>query len=338
MSEMANPTLKVQDLKVGFHTRRGVFAAVDGVSFEVRPGETLGVVGESGSGKSVSMLAILGLLPRPPAWVVEGQALFNGRDLLRLPQDELRRIRGRDISMIFQNPRTSLNPVFPIGDQIAEAIRVHNPGTRNAELERRARELLDVVGIPDSRRRMRQYAHEFSGGMAQRAMIAMALANSPALLIADEPTTALDVTIQAQVMEVLRDALREFKSSLVLITHNLGLVAEMADRVVVMYAGRAMETADVDHVFHQPRHPYTIGLMQSVPSAGSRRERLTQIPGQPPTPADRPPGCPFQPRCTLSRGREECRTRTPDPVEAGDPQHRSACHFWPELAAREVKP
>ena len=327
------PTLAVHDLRVGIHTRRGLFAAVDGVSFEVNPGETLGVVGESGSGKSVSMLAILGLLPRPPAWVVEGRAEFNGRDLLTLPRSELRRIRGRDISMIFQNPRTSLNPVFPVGDQIEEAIRVHRPETGRREARRRTRELLEAVGIPDAERRMRRYAHEFSGGMAQRVMIAMALANSPALLIADEPTTALDVTIQAQVMEVLREALREFHSSLVLITHNLGLVAEMADRVVVMYAGRAMETAGVDEVFHRPRHPYTIGLMESVPAATSRRERLTQIPGQPPTPADRPGGCPFHPRCRLSGGRERCRTETPAPLEAGSPAHLSACHFWLETAS-----
>lgn len=330
------PTLAVRDLRVGFQTRRGLFAAVDGVSFDVWPGETLSVVGESGSGKSVSMLAILGLLPPGPPWVVSGQAHLNGRDLLRLSANELRRVRGSEVAMIFQNPTSSLNPVFTIGDQIAEAIRVHNAALRAADVRDRVLRLLELVGIPNPQRRLQQYPHEFSGGMAQRAMIAMALANSPSLLIADEPTTALDVTIQAQILEVLRNALREFNTSLILITHNLSLVAELADRVAVMYAGHAVETATVDDLFHQPRHPYTVGLMQSVPRLERQDESLVQIPGQQPSPANRPSGCPFHPRCFLSKGREPCQAVSPPLAATDDAGHLSACHFWPELEGIEV--
>ncbi|MFZ0214655.1 MAG: ABC transporter ATP-binding protein [Candidatus Dormiibacterota bacterium] len=325
------PTLAVHDLRVGFRTRGGVFTAVDGVDFEVRRGETLGVVGESGSGKSVTMLAILGLLPRPPAWIVEGAAVFEGRDLLGLAPSALREVRGRRVAMIFQNPGTSLNPVFSVGSQIGEAIKVHRREADRPAVQRRVIELLRLVGIADPERRARQYPHEFSGGMAQRVMIAMALANDPALLIADEPTTALDVTIQAQILEVLRGALRESETSLILITHNLGLVAEIADRVAVMYAGRVVETADVDAIFHRPRHPYTEGLLQSLPSILERSERLAQIPGQPPSPERRPAGCPFQPRCALSHGRDACREELPPLVPSDRPDHLAACHFWPEM-------
>ena len=334
--EAARATLDVRDLRVGFPTRRGMFAAVDGVSFDVQPGETLGVVGESGSGKSVAMLAILGLLPPGPPWVVSGQAWLNGRDLLSLPPEELRRVRGGDVAMIFQNPTSSLNPVFSVGDQVGEAIRVHNPGLSKSAVDERVLQLLNLVGIPNPRRRAQQYPHEFSGGMAQRVMIAMALANSPCLLIADEPTTALDVTIQAQILEVLRDALREFNTALVLITHNLSLVAELADRVVVMYAGRAVEEATVDELFHQPRHPYTVGLMRSVPRLEVRTDQLAQIPGQQPSPANRPSGCPFHPRCYLYQGRDAC-VEQPPPLYATDtPSHIAACHFWPEVQAAQV--
>jgi len=338
-----------------------MFAAVDGVSFAVEPGETLGIVGESGSGKSLSMLAILGLLPPGPPWVVAGQAMLNGRDLLRLSGEELRRVRGAEVAMIFQNPTSSLNPVFTIGDQVGEAIRVHNPGATAAEVTGRVLNLMELVDIPNPRRRVRQYPHEFSGGMAQRVMIAMALANSPSLLIADEPTTALDVTIQAQILEVLRTALREFNTSLVLITHNLSLVAELADRVAVMYAGCVVETASVDELFHHPRHPYTVGLMRSVPSLEERAERMVQIPGQQPSPANRPSGCAFHPRCYLAARahvsattaggssvgppqddtavvspqdgavRELCVTSVPPLVPAGNARHASACHFWAEV-------
>jgi oligopeptide/dipeptide ABC transporter ATP-binding protein len=310
---------------------------VDGVSFQVQPGETLGVVGESGSGKSVSMLGILGLLPPGPKWEVSGQAVLNGRDLLSLSPAELRKVRGGEVAMIFQNPTSSLNPVFTVGDQVGEAVRVHNPHLPKAQIADRVLHLLDLVGIPNPRRRAQQYPHEFSGGMAQRVMIAMALANSPSLLIADEPTTALDVTIQAQILEVLRDALRDFHTSLVLITHNLSLVAELADRVVVMYAGHAVETASVDELFHAPRHPYTVGLMRSVPPLEVQTPRLVQIPGQQPSPANRPPGCAFHPRCYLSQGREPCRTVPPPLFETDAPQHRSACHFWPEVQAAPVE-
>jgi peptide/nickel transport system ATP-binding protein len=330
------PTLAVRDLHVGFPTRRGLFAAVDGVSFDVRPGETLGVVGESGSGKSLSMLAILGLLPPGPAWITSGQALLNGRDLLRMNGEDLRRVRGGQVAMIFQNPTSSLNPVFSIGDQVGEAIRVHQPGLDRAAVRERVLRLLELVGIPDPRRRIAQYPHEFSGGMAQRVMIAMALANSPSLLIADEPTTALDVTIQAQILEVLRGALHELRTSLVLITHNLSLVAELADRVVVMYAGAVVETATVDELFHHPRHPYTVGLMRSVPSLEQQTERLVQIPGQQPSPANRPSGCPFHPRCYLFQERRPC-VEQPPPLAATDqPEHRAACHFWPEVETTAV--
>ncbi|MDQ6674471.1 MAG: ABC transporter ATP-binding protein [Chloroflexota bacterium] len=329
-------TLEVRDLRVRFPTRRGMFAAVDGVNFEVQPGETLGVVGESGSGKSLSMLAILGLLPPGPPWEVTGQAFLNGRDLLRLSAEELRRVRGGEVAMIFQNPTSSLNPVFTVGDQVGEAIWVHNPSASVAEVRDRVVRLMELVDIPNPGRRVQQYPHEFSGGMAQRVMIAMALANSPSLLIADEPTTALDVTIQAQILQVLRDALREFNTSLVLITHNLSLVAELADRVAVMYAGGVIEAAAVEELFHHPRHPYTVGLMRSVPSLEVRAERLVQIPGQQPSPANRPSGCPFHPRCYLFQDRQPC-VSVPPPLDVTDvPRHLSACHFWNEVETAGV--
>jgi oligopeptide/dipeptide ABC transporter ATP-binding protein len=325
------PTLEVRDLRVSFPTRRGTFAAVDGVSLHVERGETLGIVGESGSGKTVAMLAILGLLPPGPAWQVEGSAMLNGRELLGLSSRELRKIRGGEVAMIFQNPTSSLNPVFTIGDQISEAIRVHQPSLSGRRVHDRVLQLLNLVGIPNATRRVHQYPHEFSGGMAQRVMIAMALANSPSLLIADEPTTALDVTIQAQILEVLRDALRELDTSLVLITHNLSLVAEIADHVTVMYAGAVVETADVQELFHHPRHPYTVGLMRSVPSLDVQSERLTQIPGQQPSPANRPPGCPFHPRCYLWSGRAPCVEQHPPLYPTDQPDHVAACHYWSEV-------
>jgi len=330
---MAEPTLSVRDLRVGFRTRSSFFAAVDGVSFDVNPGETLGVVGESGSGKTISMLGILGLLPPGPSWTVEGHAVLNGRDLLTLEGEELRKVRGEQVSMIFQNPTSSLNPVFTVGDQVREAIQVHHPDASKQALKDRVLQLLDLVGIPDPRRRFEQYPHEFSGGMAQRVMIAMALANSPSLVIADEPTTALDVTIQAQILEVLRTGLREFNTALVLITHNLSLVAELADRVTVMYAGSVVETAEVGELFHHPRHPYTVGLMRSVPSLQERTDRLAQIPGQQPSPANRPSGCAFHPRCYLSNAREACRTDVPPLYPTDHPAHVAACHYWSEVEA-----
>ncbi len=329
---MPEPVLSLRDLTVEFHTDDGIVHAVDHVSYDVYPGETLGVVGESGSGKSVTVMSLLGLVPQ--GRIMSGQALFKGRDLLKLPDKELRRIRGKEVAMVFQDPMTSLNPVFKIGDQIAEALQAHDPGLSEDDARTRAIELLDLVGVPQAPRRAEQYPHEFSGGMRQRAMIAMAIANQPSLLIADEPTTALDVTIQAQILEVLRAAQREMKAATILITHDLGLIAEMADRVVVMYAGHVVETADVGTIFHAPRHPYTLGLMGSLPQVGRDDEWLRPIPGQPPSLINVPPGCPFHPRCALSEGRIECRTRLPELAPVDGEYHLSACHFKHELRER----
>jgi oligopeptide/dipeptide ABC transporter ATP-binding protein len=331
-----DPVLSIRDLTVEFLTDDGVVHAVDGVTYDVYPGEVVGVIGESGSGKSVSVLSILGLIPMPPGRIVRGEAIFKGRDLLKLSRRELRQIRGGDMAMIFQDPMTSLNPVLKVGDQIAEAIRAHNPQVKEEEARRRVIELLGLVGVPSAEQRYEQYPHEFSGGMRQRAMIAMAIANSPSVLIADEPTTALDVTIQAQIIEVLRTAQRETNASIILITHDLGLIAELADRVVVMYAGRVVEQADVFTIFDSPRHPYTIGLMNSLARLEADQEWLQPIPGQPPSLITLPPGCAFHPRCLHSRGRARCRTEVPELRAVGDgPGHLSACHFAEELAGAQ---
>jgi len=322
-------------MTVEFETEDGIVHAVTDVSYDLNAGETLGIVGESGSGKSVSVLTMLGLIPQPPGRVVAGQALYGERDLLHLPKNQLRRIRGGEIAMIFQDPMTSLNPVFTIGDQISEAIQTHNQGTSDKAARRRTIELLELVGVPSAERRFKQYPHEFSGGMRQRAMIAMAIANGPRILIADEPTTALDVTIQAQIVEVLRGAQRETQAATILITHDLGLIAELADRVVVMYAGRVVELADVHTIFNSPRHPYTIGLMNSLAPIDSDLEWLQPIPGQPPSLITPPPGCAFHPRCLHSRGRALCRTTVP-PLRPVEGPHLSACHFAEELAAEGV--
>jgi oligopeptide/dipeptide ABC transporter ATP-binding protein len=302
-------TLEVRDLRVRFPTRRGMFAAVDGVSFEVQPGETLGVVGESGSGKSLSMLAILGLLPPGPPWEVSGQAVLNGRDLLRLSPDELRRVRGGEVAMIFQNPTSSLNPVFTVGDQVGEAIRVHNPSATQAEVANRVVKLMELVDIPNPRRRVQQYPHEFSGGMAQRVMIAMALANSPSLLIADEPTTALDVTIQAQVLALISDLKKRLGMGVIMITHDLGVVAQHAQRVAVMYAGKIVEQAAVADLFGRPLHPYTKGLLASIPRKGEPGSRLNEIAGMVPSLLKMPDGCSFAPRCP--RAIDRCASEAP---------------------------
>ncbi len=249
------PILTIDDLTVEFKTEDGIVKAVTEVSYDLFPGEVLGIVGESGSGKSVSMLSVLGLIPQPPGRIASGEAIFKGRDLLKMPKDELRKIRGGDMAMIFQDPMTSLNPVLTVGSQIAEAIRAHNPGVKEDEAERRVIGLLALVGVPNPEQRYRQYPHEFSGGMRQRGMIAMAIANSPSVLVADEPTTALDVTIQAQIMEVIKAAQRETHAAIILITHDLGLIAELADRVVVMYAGRVVELCDIHALFDEPRAP-----------------------------------------------------------------------------------
>ncbi len=328
---MTDPLLAIRDLTVEFGTEDGVVKAVSGVSYDVFPGETLGVVGESGSGKSVSVMSILGLIPQPPGKIVSGEAIFKGRDLLRMRRRELRQIRGGDIAMIFQDPMTSLNPVLSIGDQLSEAIRSHQPGVKEKAAKDRVVELLRLVGVPNPERRVDQYPHEFSGGMRQRAMIAMAIANNPSVLIADEPTTALDVTIQAQIVEVLKAARQETHAAIVLITHDLGLIAELADRVVVMYAGRVVELSDVFTIFNEPRHPYTVGLMNSLARLDVEQEWLEPIPGQPPSMIAPPPGCPFHPRCTFSHGRLVCRTEVPVLRQIGEENHVSRCHFAEEL-------
>ncbi len=332
---MADPLLSIRDLTVEFDTDDGVVHAVTGVTYDVFPGETLGIVGESGSGKSVSTMSLLGLIPQPPGRVVSGEAIFDGRDLLKIKAGELRRIRGGAVSMVFQDPMTSLNPVFRVGDQISEALVAH--GRDEKEAAERAVELLTIVGIPNPAERAKQYPHEFSGGMRQRAMIAMAIANEPQLLIADEPTTALDVTIQAQIIEVMKKAQEETGAATILITHDLGLIAELADRVVVMYGGRVVEQGDVYTIFSSPRHPYTIGLMDSLPRLTVDDDWLKPIPGQPPSLIAVPPGCAFHPRCFLAQGRERCREEVPPLRPIEETAHLSACHFAEELIGRGSK-
>jgi len=334
---MAEPLLSIRDLRVTFRTRAESVRAVDGVSFDVYPGETLGVVGESGSGKSVTMQSLLRLIPPSSRVVTSGQVLFGGKDLLQASKREIRRIRGRHIALIPQDPMTCLDPVLKVGRQVREAVEAHNK-VNSAESDRRGVALLETVGIPEPKRRYAQFPHEYSGGMRQRVMIAMGMANAPSLLIADEPTTALDVTIQAQIMDVLRAAQRETGASMVLITHDLGLIAEMADRVVVMYAGHVVESADVRTIFSGPRHPYTLGLIGSLPRTTGNEKWLRPIPGSPPDLANVPSGCPFHPRCFLSRGREICRTVRPELRPVGDGEHRSACHFVGELEGVSALP
>jgi oligopeptide/dipeptide ABC transporter ATP-binding protein len=315
------PLLVVDDLHVRFGTSRGLVYAVNGISFDIAPGETLGIVGESGCGKSVTSLAILGILARNGR-VTQGRALFGGRDLIALQDSELRRIRGREIAMIFQDPMTSLNPVLTIGRQIREALETHF-GMDREQADRRAAELLDQVGIPSARMRLKDYPHQFSGGMRQRAMIAMALACEPKLLIADEPTTALDVTIQAQILALLKSLVVELDTALIMITHDLGVVAGMCERVNVMYAGMFMETGSADRLFAQPRHPYTLGLLQSVPRLDAgRRQQLQPIPGSPRNMLSPPSACPFAPRCRFEV--EESREQVPPLVEIS-PGHHVRC-------------
>src|SRR6202045_4114258 len=300
----ANPILEVADLRTWFFTRDGVVRAVDGVSFHVIPGETLAVVGESGCGKSVTALSILRLIPSPPGRIVSGAIHFAGRDLLALSEEEMRRVRGNEISMIFQEPMTSLNPVMTIGKQISEALILHRDMDRKAALKR-AVEMLDLVRIPEPAQRAKEYPHQLSGGMRQRAMIAMALACNPKVMIADEPTTALDVTIQAQILDIILDLQRKLGTAMILITHDLGVVAETAKRVIVMYAGKKVEEAPVGELFARPMHPYTVGLMASIPRLDLLRgedkadtDRLQEIPGIVPALFALPPGCAFAARCS----------------------------------------
>lgn len=321
------PLLEVHNLKTYFYTEDGVVSAVDGVSFNVYPGEVLGIVGESGCGKSVTSLSIMRLIA-PPGKITEGEILLDGKNLLNLSEDEMTKVRGNRISMIFQQPQTALNPVFQVDDQIAEVLNIHKDFGKDAG-KARAIELLKMVGIPDAERRAEAYPHELSGGMAQRVMIAMALACVPELLIADEPTTALDVTIQAQILDLMRDLRAKMGASVILITHDLGVVAEMAERVAVMYAGQIVEQADVNSLFEQPLHPYTQGLIGSIPVLGQLKERLDVIPGSVPNLVNLPPGCRFAPRCTA---REKfdlkiCANVKPDLAEFA-PGHLARCWLY----------
>jgi peptide/nickel transport system ATP-binding protein len=330
----ATPMLAIDGLQTWFFTRDGLVRAVDGLSYHLAPGEMLGVVGESGCGKSVAALSILGLIPTPPGRIVAGSIRFRGRELVGLNEAAMREIRGNEISVIFQEPMTSLNPVMRVGRQIAEPLMLHQGlGKRAAYL--RAAEMLDMVRIPDSRRRMDEYPHQLSGGTRQRVMIAMALACRPAVLIADEPTTALDVTIQAQILRLLQALQRELGTSVILISHNLGVIAETVQRVIVMYAGRKVEEAPVSALFRHPRHPYTAGLLGSVPRLGSVtprvRGRLAEIPGMLPTISERVPGCAFSARCWLAT--PQCRA-VPPPMLERAPGHFAAC--WHSERALEV--
>jgi peptide/nickel transport system ATP-binding protein len=328
---MTTPLLEVDSLKTWFYTRDGVVRAVDGVSFSVQKGETLAIVGESGCGKSVTSLSILRLIASPPGRTLAGRVIFEGRDLLSLPEKEMRKVRGNRISMIFQEPMTSLNPVLTIGRQVAEVLRIHR-GLDKAAAMRRATEVLALVRIPEPERRVTQYPHQLSGGMRQRVMIAMALACDPRLLIADEPTTALDVTIQAQILDLMRELKNKTGAAIVLITHDLGVVAEMAQRVVVMYAGRIVEQASVGPLFARPRHPYTQGLMKSIPRLGETERtnrRLTEIPGMVPSLKDAIAGCIFAPRCAYAT--DKCRTDYP-PLEQKAPGHHVACWHADRIA------
>ncbi len=322
------PLLDIDDLRVRFTTDSGAFNAVNGLSFSVAAGETLAIVGESGSGKSVTAMSILRLLKSPPARI-SGQALFKGKDLFALPETEMRRIRGNRIGMIFQEPMSSLNPVMAVGAQIAESIRLHQ-GVSRAEAKIRAQDLLSRVGIPAPERRMREYPHQLSGGMRQRVMIAIALACNPELLIADEPTTALDVTVQAQILDLMRALKAELGSAIILISHDLGVVAEIADRVIIMYAGRIVEQGTMRRILTAPMHPYTKGLLGAIPhlrtgtySCDTPRRRLVEIPGVVPNPRERIVGCAFAPRCAHCT--PICQS-TPPPTVATGSDHQVACH------------
>jgi peptide/nickel transport system ATP-binding protein len=330
MNKTAEPLLSVRNLQTHFRTEEGLFRAVDGVSFEIGRGQTLGVVGESGCGKSVTALTLMGLVPQPPGEIAGGEILFDGRDLLKLGGDAMRQLRGDRIAMIFQEPMTSLNPVYTVGEQITEAILAHRDVSAE-EARRLAIEMLEKVRIPAPEKRVDDYPHHMSGGMRQRVMIAMALACAPDLLIADEPTTALDVTIQAQILDLMRQLKAESNAAILLITHDLGVVAELVDHVVVMYAGKVVESAPVADLFADPQHPYTIGLLGSIPRLDEGRDRLAAIEGRVPSPYAPPPGCRFNPRCPFAIDR--CREESPPLAEvrpgSGGRGHSSACWRTP---------
>jgi oligopeptide/dipeptide ABC transporter ATP-binding protein len=325
--------LAVRDLTVTFPTADGDVHAVRGVNYALRRGEVLGIVGESGSGKSVTSLAVMGLLPKTAR--IQGSITFQGEELLGLSERKLMKVRGKQISMIFQDPMTSLNPVYKIGFQLEEAILAHNEIPKQ-QARKRALELLEIVGIPFPAKRIDQFPHEFSGGMRQRVVIAIAMANNPDVIIADEPTTALDVTVQAQVLESLRTAQRETGAAMVLITHDLGVVAGQADRVLVMYAGKPVEIGTVDDIYYHPRMPYTLGLLGSLPRLDvGRAERLTPIKGAPPSLLSLPPGCPFMPRCPLAK--DLCAEQEPELLITDNPEHSAACHYSALLAGKQAE-
>ncbi|MFC0623306.1 ABC transporter ATP-binding protein [Kribbella deserti] len=323
----ARPLLEVSDLAVEFRARSGVVRAVDGISYTLAVGETLAVLGESGSGKSVGAQAVMGLIDSPPGFITRGSITFRGLELTDLSERQYQQVRGRRIAMVFQDALSALNPVFSVGDQIAEMYRVHADAGR-ADARDRAIEMMDRVHIPSAAQRFGDYPHQFSGGMRQRIMIAMALALDPDVLIADEPTTALDVTVQAQIMELLAELQRDNGMGLILITHDLGVVADVADRVAVMYAGRVVETAGVDDLYARPAHPYTEGLIASIPRMDLDRQELQPIEGAPPNLARIPPGCPFHPRCP--RARDRCAVDEP-PLYDVAADRGSACHYWAEV-------
>ncbi len=329
---MSEKLVEIRNLRTHFFTEDGVVPAVDGVNMYIKRGETLGVVGESGCGKSVTSLSIMRLIPWPPGKIVEGEILFEGEDLVKKSEAEMRKIRGNDISMIFQEPMTSLNPVYTIGDQIAEAIMLHQ-GLNRKEAIDKAVEMLRLVGIPLPERRVREYPHQLSGGMRQRVMIAMALSCNPKLLIADEPTTALDVTIQAQILELMKKLKKELGMAIMLITHDLGVVAEMCERVVVMYGGKVVEEADVVSLFKQPLHPYTEGLLKSIPRMDEEVEKLHVIEGVVPNPLHLPPGCRFHPRCPYAI--DKCKQEMPE-LEQVAPGRYVACFLAEERLQKGV--
>jgi peptide/nickel transport system ATP-binding protein len=328
--ETGDPVLAVEDLTVQFRTDDGLVQAVRGVSYQLHSGEVLGIVGESGSGKSVTSLAIMGLLPKTAR--VTGSIRFDGRDLVNATEKELNQIRGQGISMVFQDPMTSLNPVYPVGDQIAEAITAHHD-IRREVARRQAVELLDLVRIPNPQQRAQDYPHQLSGGMRQRVVIAIAMANRPKVIIADEPTTALDVTVQAQILEALQTAQQETGAAMVLITHDLGVIAGQADRVQVMYAGKLVEAGTVDEIFYTPRMPYTLGLLGSLPRLDVKTDRLTPIAGSPPSAMNMPPGCPFSPRCPLAA--DICESEEPLLKPGSNEGHLAACHFSDRVVGHE---
>ncbi len=321
------PLLDVRDLHVEFRTREGIARAVNGATYTLRAGETLAVLGESGSGKSVTAQAIMGILDTPPGFVTGGEVFFKGDDLLKMSDEQRRKLRGESIAMVFQDALSSLNPVFPVGWQIAELFRIHR-GMGRKEATNEAIDALERVGIPAARERIGDYPHQFSGGMRQRVMIAMAMALRPDVLIADEPTTALDVTVQAQILELMADLQREENMGLILITHDLGVVAEVADKVAVMYAGRIVEQSSIEEMFESPAHPYTVGLMESIPSVEAKSGELKAIKGLPPSLVALPPGCSFAPRCPLAFDR--CHVEVPEPHDVG-PGRTSRCHIAEEV-------